>query len=256
MKNNLSKRIIPCLDIDKGRVVKGKSFINLVDAGDPNELSKFYNKEGADELVFLDITASHEKRKAIINVVEKVSSEVFIPLTVGGGIRDLDNISELLLAGADKVSINTTAIENPEFIKRSSSQFGSQCIVVAIDAKKEGDSWSVFTHGGKNKTQLNAIDWSKKVEDLGAGEILMTSMDKDGTKSGYDNELNQKLASALKIPLIASGGAGTLDHLVDAIKIGEADAVLAASIFHYKEISIERVKEELIKNKISVRSNS
>ena len=189
MKNNLSKRIIPCLDIDKGRVVKGKSFINLVDAGDPNELSKFYNNEGADELVFLDITASHEKRKAIIDVVEKVSSEVFIPLTVGGGIRDLDNISELLLAGADKVSINTTAIENPEFIKRSSSQFGSQCIVVAIDAKKINDSWNVYTYGGRKDTGLNVIEWAKKANEYGAGELLLTSMDMDGNKKGYDIEL-------------------------------------------------------------------
>ena len=189
MDNRLSKRIIPCLDIDKGRVVKGKSFINLVDAGDPSELSKHYNAEGADELVFLDITASHEQRKAIIDVVEKVSSEVFIPLTVGGGIRNLDNISELLLAGADKVSINTSAIENPEFIKKSSSKFGSQCIVVAIDAKKTNGSWNVYTYGGRKDTGINVIEWARKANEYGAGEILLTSMDMDGNKDGYDLSL-------------------------------------------------------------------
>ena len=252
----LTARIIPCLDVRGGRVVKGINFENIVDAGDPAEVAKRYDLEGADEICMLDIDASYQERSTTLATVEAIANQVFIPFTVGGGIKKIQDIEVLLKSGADKVSINTSAILEPELIQQASREFGSQCIVVAIDAKKEGDSWSVFTHGGKNKTQLNAIDWAKKVADLGAGEILMTSMDKDGTKSGYDNELNQKLASALKIPLIASGGAGALEHLVDAIKIGEADAVLAASIFHYKEISIERVKEELLKNKISVRSNS
>ena len=253
MKNNLSKRIIPCLDIDKGRVVKGKSFINLVDAGDPNELSKFYNDEGADELVFLDITASHEKRKAIIDVVEKVSSEVFIPLTVGGGIRDLENISELLLAGADKVSINTKAIEDPEFIKKSSSQFGSQCIVVAIDAKKINESWNVYTYGGRKNTGINVIEWAKKANEYGAGELLLTSMDMDGNKNGYDLELLNEVSKVVDIPVIASGGAGTNKHILDAFLIGKSDAVLAASIFHFGELKIKDVKKFLNSNKVSVR---
>ena len=253
MKNNLSKRIIPCLDIDKGRVVKGKSFIDLIDAGDPNELSKFYNDEGADELVFLDITASHEKRKAIIDVVEKVSSEVFIPLTVGGGIRDLENISELLLAGADKVSINTKAIEDPEFIKKSSSQFGSQCIVVAIDAKKINESWNVYTYGGRNDTGINVIEWAKKANEYGAGELLLTSMDMDGNKNGYDLELLNEVSKVVDIPVIASGGAGTNKHILDAFLIGKSDAVLAASIFHFGELKIKDVKKFLNSNKVSVR---
>tara|TARA_Y100001980_G_C14488578_1_gene265963 strand:+ start:99 stop:863 length:765 start_codon:yes stop_codon:yes gene_type:complete len=253
MINNLSKRIIPCLDIDKGRVVKGKSFVNLIDAGDPKELSKFYNEEGADELVFLDITASHEKRKAIIDVVEKVSSEVFIPLTVGGGIRNLDNISELLLAGADKVSINTTAIEDPEFIKKSSDQFGSQCIVVAIDAKKNKETWNVYTYGGRNDTGIDAIEWAKKVNEYGAGEILLTSMDMDGNKEGYDLDLLNAISNEVDIPVIASGGAGTNQHILDAFLIGKSDAVLAASIFHFGELKINEVKKFLNSNGVSVR---
>ena len=253
MKNNLSKRIIPCLDIDKGRVVKGKSFINLVDAGDPNELSKFYNNEGADELVFLDITASHEKRKAIIDVVEKVSSEVFIPLTVGGGIRDLDNISELLLAGADKVSINTTAVENLKVVLDSSKKFGSQCIVVAIDAKLNGDKWEVFTHGGRNNTGIDVLEFAKKMEDSGAGELLVTSMDRDGTQVGYDIELMSKISFIVNIPVIASGGVGNLDHFVEGIKLGNASAVLAASIFHYGKYSVREAKEYLDSKGIPVR---
>ena len=253
MINNLSKRIIPCLDIDKGRVVKGKSFVNLIDAGDPKELSKFYNEEGADELVFLDITASHEKRKAIIDVVEKVSSEVFIPLTVGGGIRNLDNISELLLAGADKVSINTTAIEDPEFIKKSSDQFGSQCIVVAIDAKKNKETWNVYTYGGRNDTGIDAIEWAKKVNECGAGEILLTSMDMDGNKEGYDLDLLNAISNEVDIPVIASGGAGTNQHILDAFLIGKSDAVLAASIFHFGELKINEVKKFLNSNGVSVR---
>ena len=253
MDNKLSKRIIPCLDIDKGRVVKGKSFINLIDAGDPSELSKHYNLEGADELVFLDITASHEKRKAIIDVVEKVSSEVFIPLTVGGGIRNLDNISELLLAGADKVSINTSAIENPEFIKKSSSKFGSQCIVVAIDAKKTNGSWNVYTYGGRKDTGINAIEWAKKANKHGAGEILLTSMDMDGNKEGYDLDLLNIVSSEVNIPVIASGGAGSMEHIHDALVVGNSDAVLAASIFHFEELTIQQVKKFLYSKGVSVR---
>ena len=253
MDNKLSKRIIPCLDIDKGRVVKGKSFINLIDAGDPSELSKHYNAEGADELVFLDITASHEQRKAIIDVVEKVSSEVFIPLTVGGGIRNLDNISELLLAGADKVSINTSAIENPEFIKKSSSKFGSQCIVVAIDAKKTNESWNVYTYGGRKDTGINAIEWAKKANEYGAGEILLTSMDMDGNKEGYDLDLLNIVSNEVNIPVIASGGAGSMEHIHDALVKGNSDAVLAASIFHFEELTIQQVKKFLYSKGVSVR---
>ena len=253
MDNRLSKRIIPCLDIDKGRVVKGKSFINLVDAGDPSELSKHYNAEGADELVFLDITASHEQRKAIIDVVEKVSSEVFIPLTVGGGIRNLDNISELLLAGADKVSINTSAIENPEVIKKSSSKFGSQCIVVAIDAKKTNGSWNVYTYGGRKDTGINVIEWARKANEYGAGEILLTSMDMDGNKDGYDIDLLNIVSNEVNIPVIASGGAGTMEHIYDALVVGNSDAVLAASIFHFEELTIQQVKKFLNSKGVSVR---
>ena len=252
----LTARIIPCLDVRGGRVVKGINFENIVDAGDPAEVAKRYDLEGADEICMLDIDASYQERSTTLATVEAIANQVFIPFTVGGGIKKIQDIEVLLKSGADKVSINTSAILEPKLIEDASKEFGSQCIVVAIDAKREGDLWSVFTHGGKNKTQLNAIDWAKKVEDLGAGEILMTSMDKDGTKSGYDNDLNQKLASELKIPLIASGGAGALEHLVDAIKVGKADAILAASIFHYKEISIEKVKEVLLMNNILVRSKN
>ena len=248
-----TKRIIPCLDIDKGRVVKGKSFINLKDAGDPKTLSKFYYDEGADELVFLDITASHENRKTIIDVVEKVSSEVFIPLTVGGGIRNISNISELLYAGADKVSINTAAIENPDLIQDSASKFGSQCIVVAIDAKRVKSSWNVFTYGGRNDTGLDVIEWAKKCVDYGAGEILLTSMDMDGNKKGYDVELLYEVSSKVSVPVIASGGAGKIEDLYDAIIIGSSDAVLAASIFHYGEISIKEVKQFFKSKGIPVR---
>jgi len=248
-----TKRIIPCLDIDKGRVVKGKSFVNLKDAGDPKTLSKFYNEQGADELVFLDITASHEKRKTIIDVVEKVSSEVFIPLTVGGGIRNIQNISELLDAGADKVSINTAAIENPDLIKDSSSKFGSQCIVVAIDAKKVHSGWNVFTYGGRNDTGINAIEWAQKCVDFGAGEILLTSMDMDGNKKGYDVKLLNEVSCKVSVPVIASGGAGRIEDLHDAIVLGLSDAVLAATIFHYGEISIKEVKEFFKSKGIPVR---
>ena len=225
----------------------------MVDAGDPSELSKHYNAEGADELVFLDITASHEQRKAIIDVVEKVSSEVFIPLTVGGGIRNLDNISELLLAGADKVSINTSAIENPEFIKKSSSKFGSQCIVVAIDAKKTNGSWNVYTYGGRKDTGINVIEWARKANEYGAGEILLTSMDMDGNKDGYDIDLLNIVSNEVNIPVIASGGAGTMEHIYDALVVGNSDAVLAASIFHFEELTIKQVKKFLNSKGVSVR---
>ena len=250
---SLAVRIIPCLDVRGGRVVKGINFKNIVDAGSPSEVAKRYDLEGADEICMLDIDASYEKRSTTLTTVEEIANQVFIPFTVGGGIKTLKDVEVLLKSGADKVSINTAAILEPKLVEEASREFGSQCIVVAIDAKQEGENWTVFTHGGKNKTELNALDWAKRVEDLGAGEILMTSMDKDGTKSGYDNDLNQKLSFLLKIPLIASGGAGNLGHLVEAIKLGKADAVLAASIFHYEEISIMKVKEELSKNKISVR---
>ncbi|MAU55684.1 MAG: imidazole glycerol phosphate synthase subunit HisF [Dehalococcoidia bacterium] len=249
----LTKRIIPCLDIDKGRVVKGKSFVNLKDAGDPQKLSQFYNNEGADELVFLDITASHEKRDIIIKVVEKVSSEVFIPLTVGGGIKNIENISELLNAGADKVSINTSGFENPQLIADSSKRFGSQCIVLAIDAKKIGSSWNVFTYGGREDTKFDVIDWAEKCVKLGAGEILLTSMDNDGQKEGYDLELLKLVSKRVSVPVIASGGAGTVDHMYDAVKKGKADAVLAASVFHYGEIKVRDVKEFLKSKGIPVR---
>jgi len=249
----LTKRIIPCLDVDKGQVVKGKSFVNLVNAGDPVKLAKKYYEDGADELVFLDITASHENRKTIIDVVEKVSSEVFIPLTVGGGIRNIGNISELLYAGADKVSINTAAIENPDLIRDSSSKFGSQCIVVAIDAKKVKSGWNVFTYGGRNDTGIDVIEWAKKCVDYGAGEILLTSMDMDGNKKGYDVELLNEVSSKVSVPVIASGGAGKIEDLYDAIVLGLSDAVLAASIFHYEEISIKEVKQFFKSKGIPVR---
>ena len=241
----LTARIIPCLDVRGGRVVKGINFENIVDAGDPAEVAKRYDLEGADEICMLDIDASYQERSTTLATVEAIANQVFIPFTVGGGIKKIQDIEVLLKSGADKVSINTSAILEPKLIEDASKEFGSQCIVVAIDAKKEGDLWSVFTHGGKNKTQLNAIDWAKKVEDLGAGEILMTSMDKDGTKSGFDNDLYRELSKKLSIPVIASGGAGELFHLVDAVKSGKADALLAASIFHYEEISIKKVKQVL-----------
>ena len=221
----LTKRIIPCLDIDKGRVVKGVNFINIKDAGDPTELAEFYNSEGADELVFLDITATHEGRKTLIDVVKKVSSEVFIPLTVGGGIRTINDMRIMLEAGADKVSLNSSAIKNSSIITDCSKEFGAQCVVSAIDVKKEGDDWIVYTHGGRNKTNINALEWVKNVEELGAGEILLTSMDKDGSNNGYDNELLEKVNNIVNIPVIASGGAGSLKHLYEALKFGKADAI-------------------------------
>ena len=248
------KRIIPCLDVNNGRVVKGINFINLVDAGDPTEQAKFYSENGADEICFLDITASNEKRDTIIDIVRKTAKECFVPLTVGGGVRTIKNITDLLLAGADKVSINTAAVKDTNFVKEASKKFGSQCIVVAIDAKKVSDQkWEVFTHGGKNKTGIDAVEFSKKVELNGAGEILLTSMDKDGTKSGYDVDLLKAITNSTNIPVIASGGAGTLDHLYDGIVKGGASAVLAASIFHYGEFKIREVKEYLNSKNVSVR---
>ena len=250
----LEKRIIPCLDFKDGRVVKGINFIELKDAGDPVEQAKIYSEGGADEICFLDITASHEKRDTLTDIVKKTAKECFVPLTVGGGVRTTDNIRKLLLAGADKVSINTEAVKNIEFVKEAARKFGSQCIVVAIDAKKVSeDKWEIFTHGGRNKTGIDAVEFAKKVEDNGAGEVLLTSMDKDGTKSGYDVELLKKITKTINIPLIASGGVGTLDHLYDGIVNGGASAVLAASIFHYGEYKIRDAKEYLNSKNVSVR---
>lgn len=292
----LAKRIIPCLDVKDGRVVKGISFVNLRDAGDPVVNAIFYDEQGADELVFLDITASHEKRKIILDVVERTAADVFMPLTVGGGIKTLDDIRDLLNAGCDKVSINTTAVNNPDFIRQASERFGSQCIVVAIDAKRVHDSrfdirdsedvpqwlksskelrerllinqafpslfhfctpspklWEVYTHGGRRPKGINAIEWAKYMEELGAGEILLTSMDRDGTKDGYDLELTRAVSESVSIPVIASGGAGNLEHLYKGIVKGKADAVLAASIFHYREYTIREAKEYLKSRGVAVR---
>ena len=249
-----AKRIIPCLDVDNGRVVKGVNFVGLRDAGDPVEVAKRYNQEGADEITFLDITATHEQRKTIVDIVKEVAKEVFIPLTVGGGIRELDDIYKLLDAGCDKVSINSAAIKRPEFINEASKRFGSQCIVVAIDAKRvEQGKWNIFTHGGRNDTGIDAVEWAKEAYERGAGELLVTSMDSDGTKAGYDNELNCAIAKVAKIPIIASGGAGTMEHIKDSFKNGCADAALAASIFHFKEIDIMDLKYYLKQEGIAVR---
>ena len=249
----LAKRIIPCLDVDNGRVVKGVNFVDIRDAGDPVEVAKRYNEQGADEITFLDITATSDNRDTIVHVVEEVAREVFIPLTVGGGIRELNDIRTLLNAGADKVSINSTAVFNPEFIREASEHFGSQCIVVAIDAKQiqfvsngdEQDAWEIFTHGGRKATGIDAVVWAKKMADYGAGEILLTSMDGDGTKAGYDIELTKAVSQVVSIPVIASGGVGTLQHLVDGIKSGYADAVLAASIFHFGEFTVLQAKQAM-----------
>ena len=251
---SLYKRIIPCLDVDNGRVVKGTNFINIIDAGDPVEVAKKYDKAGADEIAFLDITATHEKRKTIIDIVEKVASEVFIPLTVGGGVSRYEDVLTLLQAGADKVAINSAAVENPDLINKVTDKIGRQCIVAAIDSKKTNDqSWEVFTHGGRNSTGIDVGEWSKDLQKRGAGEILLTSMDKDGTKSGFDIELLQTISDSISIPVIASGGAGTLEHLKDAIIYGFADAVLAASIFHYSIYTVSDVKDYLKKNGVLVR---
>ncbi len=246
-------RIIPCLDVKNGRVVKGINFLNLKDAGDPVEQAKLYSDNGADEICFLDISASLENRDTMVEVVKKTANEVFIPLTVGGGISSTDNIHSLLKAGADKVSINSAAIENPDIIKKSSEYFGNQCIVVAVDAKKTNNDWYVYSHGGTKITNLLALDWIQKVQELGAGEILLTSMDKDGTKSGFDLELLNKVSEFIKIPVIASGGVGKLEHFYDGIKYGKANALLAASVFHFNEISIKEVKDYLLKKNINVR---
>ena len=250
----LKKRIIPCLDVKNGRVVKGINFTNLLDAGDPVEQASIYNKGGADEICFLDITASNENRDILLDTVKKTAERCFVPLTVGGGVRTVRDIRNLLLAGADKVSINTAAIKNPELIKESALQFGSQCIVVAIDAKKTAENkWTVFTHGGREATNLDALEFAKLAQNNGAGEILLTSMDKDGTKSGYDIELTRAISESLTIPVIASGGVGTLEHIRDGIALGGASAVLAASIFHFGEYSIAEVKEYLKSQSVPVR---
>ena len=276
----LAKRIIPCLDVKDGRVVKGTKFLELRDAGDPVEVARVYDKEGADELCFLDITASHENRGTILDVVRRTAEEVFMPLTVGGGIRNLDDIRNLLNAGADKISINTAAVNDPEFVKRAAERFGSQCIVVAIDAKRQWPVssgqwpdvspskevlttdhrppttalyWEVFTHGGRKPTGLDAIEWAKKMEEFGAGEILLTSMDRDGTKDGYDIELTKSVSEAVGIPVIASGGVGNPEHICRGFTVGKADAALAASIFHYKEYSIRQVKDYLKERGVEIR---
>jgi len=250
----ITKRIIPCLDVDKGRVVKGIHFVNIRDAGDPVELAAYYDREGADEIVFLDITASHEKRKTVIDLASKTAEKVFIPYTIGGGISSIEQIREILKKGADKISINTSAFENPSLVSKASKIFGSQCIVVAIDAKyKRKGFWEVYLNGGRTPTGVNAVEWAKKTEELGAGEILLTSMDKDGTKDGYDIELTGSVTSAVNIPVIASGGAGKLEHLKDVIKYANADAVLVASIFHYGQYTIREAKRYLKSEGINVR---
>ncbi len=277
----LAKRIIPCLDVKDGRVVKGVSFVNLRDAGDPVENARFYDEQGADELIFLDITASHEKRKIILDVVERTATDVFMPLTVGGGIKTIDDIRALLNSGCDKVSINTTAVNDPFFISRAAEKFGSQCIVVAVDAKRVADNmasatgeawfgdtslsdvvlelpadgltWAISTHGGRQMKLINAVSWAKKMEELGAGEIMLTSMDKDGTKDGYDIELTRTISETVSIPVIASGGAGTLEHLYDGLVAGKADAALAASIFHFREYTVREAKEFLKERGVPVR---
>ena len=249
----LAKRIIPCLDVNAGRVVKGINFVSLQDAGDPVEIARRYDEEGADELTFLDITASSDNRGLILDIIESVAKEIFIPLTVGGGVRSTDDVRRLLNAGADKISINTSAILNPKLVDEASSRFGSQCIVVAIDAKKVGDHWEVFTHGGRNPTGLNAVEWAKKMVNLGAGELLLTSMDRDGTKVGFDIDLTKLISDAVEVPIIASGGVGNLQHLVDGVLLGGADAVLAASIFHYGEYTIREAKEFMSNNNVEIR---
>lgn len=253
----LAKRIIPCLDVDNGRVVKGVQFVDIRDAGDPVEVANRYDKQGADEITFLDITASSDDRDTMVHVVEEVASQVFIPLTVGGGIRSIEDIQRMLKAGADKISINTAAVKDPEFVRRAAEQFGSQCIVVAIDAKQvgaEGEKrWEVFTHGGRNTTGLDVIEWAQKMAEYGAGEILLTSMDRDGTRDGFDIDLTRAVSEAVTIPIIASGGVGKLEHLAKGILYGKADAVLAASIFHFGEHTVAEAKECMAKQNIEVR---
>lgn len=255
----LAKRIIPCLDVDAGRVVKGVQFVDIRDAGDPVEIARRYDAEGADELTFLDITASHEQRETMVHVVEQVAGQVFIPLTVGGGIRELADIRRMLNAGADKVAINTAAVFNPEFVRQAADKFGSQCIVVAIDAKRVDDNadgtprWEIFTHGGRKPTGIDAIEWARKMVEFGAGEILLTSMDRDGTKNGFDLALTRAVCEAVDVPVIASGGVGNLEHLAEGVLAGEADAVLAASIFHFGEYSITEAKQHMAGRGIEVR---
>ena len=254
----LAKRIIPCLDVDNGRVVKGVQFVDIRDAGDPVEVAKRYNEQGADEITFLDITASHEGRDTMVHMVEQIASEIFIPLTVGGGIRKVEDIRTMLNAGADKVGINSAAISNPEFVREAAEKFGSQCIVIAIDAKKvstegEENRWEIFTHGGRKPTGIDAIEWAKKMTDYGAGEVLLTSMDGDGTKAGYDLELTRAISEAVQVPVIASGGVGNLQHLVDGVVEGQADAVLAASIFHFGEYSVPQAKAFMAEAGVEVR---
>ena len=250
---SLAKRIIPCLDVTDGRVVKGVNFLELRDAGDPVEIARRYDEQGADELTFLDITASSDNRSLILDIIEQVAAQVFIPLTVGGGVREVEDVRRLLNAGADKVSINTTAVVNPQMVADAASRFGSQCIVVAIDVKQVGDKWEVFTHGGRKATGLEAVAWAKHVVSLGAGELLVTSMDRDGTKIGFNNPLNKAISDAVDVPIIASGGVGNLQHLVDGVKLGGADAVLAASIFHYGEFTVQQAKAYMREHNIEVR---
>ncbi len=251
---SLAKRIIPCLDVTNGRVVKGVNFVGLRDAGDPVEIAKKYDDQGADELTFLDITASSDARDIILHIIERVADQVFIPLTVGGGVRKVEDVRRLLNAGADKISINTSAVQNPQLVAEASGRYGAQCIVVAIDAKQTGPGkWDVFTHGGRNNTGMDAVEWARRVAALGAGEILLTSMDRDGTKNGFDIGLTRAVADAVSIPVIASGGVGSLDHLADGVLQGHADAVLAASIFHYGEFTVRQAKERMAARGIEVR---
>jgi cyclase len=249
----LAKRIIPCLDVDRGRVVKGVNFVGLKDAGDPVEVARRYDEQGADELCFLDITASSDERETILHVVEDVAAQVFIPLTVGGGVRRIEDVRRLLNAGADKVSINTAAVQNPQFVAEAAGRFGSQCIVVAIDAKRAGGRWEVYTHGGRRATGLDAVEWARRMQALGAGEILLTSMDRDGTREGFDLGLTRAIAEAVEVPVIASGGVGRLEHLAEGVIEGKADAVLAASIFHFGEFTVRQAKECMAARGIEVR---
>lgn len=249
----LAKRIIPCLDVTSGRVVKGVNFVELRDAGDPVEIARRYDEQGADELTFLDITASSDDRDLLLQVIESVAAQVFIPLTVGGGVRKVEDVRRLLNAGADKVSINTSAVQNPQLVADASGRFGSQCIVVAIDAKRVGDHWEVFTHGGRRPTGLDVVEWARRMQQMGAGEILLTSMDRDGTREGFDIPLTRAVSDAVDVPVIASGGVGTLDHLADGVQKGGADAVLAASIFHFGQFTVREAKQFMASRNIEVR---
>jgi cyclase len=249
----LAKRVIPCLDVTAGRVVKGVNFVNLRDAGDPVEIAARYNEQGADEICFLDITASSDERDILLHVIEAVASRVFIPLTVGGGVRKVEDVRRLLNAGADSISINTAAVQNPDLVREASSIVGNQCIVVAIDARKKGDSWEVYTYGGRRPTGIDAVDWARRMEQAGAGEILLTSMDRDGTKNGFDLELTKAVSDAVGVPVIASGGVGALEHFADGVTLGGASAVLAASVFHFGQLTVRQVKEHMKNRGIEVR---